>query len=187
VTYKNYKGENVSINGCEILPGWSFYSGNIYKKRNQAWPLSQLFVDKTMYLIARWPNNPDLDPLMKRYTNPVQDGTSTSLTDSRITGNWVGASVWTTTMDDVIGAGRTITSQNGSTIFWDNPVSWPPSAYCHYFFIILWMPLMPAANGTRISPIIPSSFRPLQATARQTIPWKEEEGVSGSSWMEKAT
>ena len=56
IRYAAYDGEEVIIDGTDIITGnWTVHSGNIYKiKANNSF--EQLFTDRKMMIEARWPN-----------------------------------------------------------------------------------------------------------------------------------
>ena len=63
ITFRAYNGESVTVNGADVVNGWTAYAGNVY-----AAPLAgafftsavnqsdQVFVDGQMLNLARWPN-----------------------------------------------------------------------------------------------------------------------------------
>jgi hypothetical protein len=67
ITFQPDSGANVTINGTDIVTGWSVSSGAIYRANAVSWNLgnsngmNQAFVDGQPMILARWPNTgPDL-------------------------------------------------------------------------------------------------------------------------------
>ena len=109
ITYMPYNDETVTINGTNLVTGWTNYSGSIYQA-TMNWSLNsgdgdQIFVDGQMMNYARYPNT-SLDvshptkatavsatytdvawhtPTVGTYTSPALDGFSDDY--------WVGATI----------------------------------------------------------------------------------------------
>jgi hypothetical protein len=78
ITFKAYNNEEVTVSGADPVTGWTQHSGEIYKA-NMDWDLSwsknQIFMNKQMMLLARWPNQPSLN-VMKPITEAIESGTN---------------------------------------------------------------------------------------------------------------
>lgn len=105
VTYQPYNGENVIINGADLMLLWVEKSGSSYQSTmswdlDPAWGSNQLFCDGRMIELARWPDQTSLNIVVP--TNAVADSVITSgnyftFIDAAFTepdGRWVGAHVW---------------------------------------------------------------------------------------------
>jgi len=59
ITFASASGENVIINGCDIVTGWTQYNGNIYQA-SMPWTMGkgkdEVFVDGNVLIQARYPN-----------------------------------------------------------------------------------------------------------------------------------
>ncbi len=69
ITYQPYNSEVVTISGADVITGWSAHSGSIYKAAMSGGFMNidynqtdQIFVDKKMVTLARWPNCTSQDP-----------------------------------------------------------------------------------------------------------------------------
>jgi hypothetical protein len=73
-----YPGETVTIDGTEVLTGWSLHQGSIYviKTTLSANDQNQIFVNGQMMTEARWPNTSDLFHVNWAQ---AQQGTNTSI------------------------------------------------------------------------------------------------------------
>src|SRR5262245_58729615 len=62
ITFQPDAGAAVTINGTDIVTGWSVSNGSIYRANAVSWDLgnslgmNQAFVDGEPLVIARWPN-----------------------------------------------------------------------------------------------------------------------------------
>jgi hypothetical protein len=60
ITYQPYPGEKVTIDGADLVSGWSAYQGSIYQT-SMPWDLgdgkNQVFYDGQMMTEARWPRS----------------------------------------------------------------------------------------------------------------------------------
>jgi hypothetical protein len=64
LTFKCFPGERAVLDGCRALPSrWTAWKNGIYKMRADA-PVWQLFVDRRLVYVARWPNASFEDGLM---------------------------------------------------------------------------------------------------------------------------
>jgi hypothetical protein len=59
ITYESYPGEKATINGCNLITGWTSYSGSIYQAPMN-WTMGtgrdEVFVDGNVLVQARYPN-----------------------------------------------------------------------------------------------------------------------------------
>jgi|GEM_PF-1331634 len=110
ITYQGYPGEKVIINGTEQLTNWTAVAGgsvyqtimNFDAPRNSLdYPSNQLFVDKKMIELVRWPKQTSTNICIP--TDAIADAATSiggfivTITDSDFDqpdGRWVGASVW---------------------------------------------------------------------------------------------
>jgi len=101
ITFRNYNGELVVVNGADLVTGWTKDTSTadpVYK----ATPVSglgdvnQIFADGAMLDEARWPNN--AGTLLAPTTSTMQAGSNTTVTDSALPGSvngyYNGAKVW---------------------------------------------------------------------------------------------
>jgi hypothetical protein len=60
VVYRAQRGEPVTINGCEVVSGWTLHTGRIHTApwHGKLGAGNQVFVNRRMAFQARWPNNP---------------------------------------------------------------------------------------------------------------------------------
>jgi hypothetical protein len=91
LTFEAYQNEEVYINACEIVSGWSADNGKVHKAAmnwDMGRGLNQVFIDGKMLIEARCPNLPYNkrylgDPFYTAsqgcYANPVQDDGTTSV------------------------------------------------------------------------------------------------------------
>lgn len=99
ITFTNYNNENVVISGCdEMQSKWVKYSGKIYKTSVELklGESNQLFVDKAMYTLAKWPNNTSDNPLLVA-TKSADSGSKSMIKDSdlKFSSNYLkDAKVW---------------------------------------------------------------------------------------------
>lgn len=105
VSYQPYNNEVVTINGTNLLFGWTLTTGTTYQT-TMDWDLNgnfgtnQLFSDGKMIELARWPDQTSADIIMP--TTAIVDavtvsGTNFTFTDAAFSepnGRWVGAQIW---------------------------------------------------------------------------------------------
>lgn len=106
ITFQAYPKEEVTINGSEVLFGWSAVkSGNVYKSLMK-WDFmpedgsNQLFVDQKMINLTRWPDQTS-DDIVKPNDAVAESVTTVgniiTIKDNEFDepdGRWVGAQVW---------------------------------------------------------------------------------------------
>jgi hypothetical protein len=106
ITFQNYNGETVVIDGADAVGGWANYSGGIYSA-SMPWTLGdgndQVFVDGSMMTEARWPNTSgDVEhPTLATAGSVTASVSSTGLSTATIhdsartqpAGTWVGATI----------------------------------------------------------------------------------------------
>lgn len=105
ITYKGYNNERPVINGCDVLTNWTIENGTTYKT-TMNWDVTmpekanQLFCDKKMLQLVRWPNQTSNDLIHP--TDGVVSAVSRLGNNITITcanfdepdGRWVGAEIW---------------------------------------------------------------------------------------------
>ena len=138
VTFRPNGGDVVTLDGTEVLTGWTLEAGSTYRA-SMDWNAdtlyrygdNQLFEDKTMIELLRWPKqtSPDIimptngkaDNVVKSNSNP----TYIELTDSKFDqgdGRWNGAKIWINLSragHDGQGWTGTVVSAVGNTIIVD--------------------------------------------------------------------
>jgi len=130
ITFGAYgTGEKPEINGADVITGWSVYSGNIYVA-NVSSEVTQLFVDGEKQTLARWPNSgwQNID---------ANSSNNTSLYSESLTqpdNYWVGATIAVKTAVTCI-AVKTVVSNSGLTITWDNEAENGPAAKDYGFYL----------------------------------------------------
>jgi uncharacterized protein YjdB len=107
VTFQPNGSDVVTLNGTEMLTGWTLESGSTYKTSAMKWDVNplygtnQLFQDKTMIELLRWPKQTSADIIMPttgRAESVVKTGDNyVTLTDPKFNegdGRWNGAKIW---------------------------------------------------------------------------------------------
>ena len=103
VVYRTFNGEDVTVDGTDQLTGWTLQAGGSVYRTPMAWNAenaNQLFIDKKMMYLARWPKQTSLD--MINPTDAKADAITASGNNFTITDNdfnepaarWVGADIW---------------------------------------------------------------------------------------------
>jgi hypothetical protein len=157
ITYQPDGSVVVTISGLNTADGgWTVHSGNIYKKtitlpvdgynasttNNTTILANQIFNDGEMMFEARWPDISTVADLIDRTkvrelpfntANPPQptNSTSTTITDSGIPANVVGAKMWINGW--YLSRTKTVTGQSGSTITFSPATDRAKER--HYFYL----------------------------------------------------
>jgi len=105
IIYKGYNNERPVINGCELLANWTLENGTTYKT-TMNWDVTmpekanQLFCDKKMLQLVRWPNQTSTDlihPTDAKVSAVSRSGNNITITCADFDepdGRWVGAEIW---------------------------------------------------------------------------------------------
>jgi hypothetical protein len=117
ITYANFNGEVVTVNGTDLLTNWSLDSGNVYKAwRSMSFASgNQVFVNGALMEAAKWPNNTGTT-LFTPTLATADSASATTITDADLTQNCNGGEIWC-----LSGAGweaerSTITGYSNNTI-----------------------------------------------------------------------
>jgi hypothetical protein len=99
IVFRAYRRERVTIDGADVVSGWSTYQGAIYKAALSATlgtGNDQIFVDGQMMNEARWPST-SLDPMRPVLATAGPGTTASQISDPALTtpaAYWKGATVW---------------------------------------------------------------------------------------------
>jgi hypothetical protein len=106
ITIQAYKNDEVTINGTEVITNWQLHEGTTYITSQMDWDCAasdggnQLFVDKKMINLVRWPKQTSAD--IVKPTDGIADAVNYSgnyiiITDNEFDepdGRWDGAQAW---------------------------------------------------------------------------------------------
>jgi hypothetical protein len=94
ITISSYDGETVTVDGSDVVTGWTLYQGSIYQATVtlSTGDTNQLFANGQMMTEARWPNGNDLFHV--NWATLGSGTTTTLLVDSSLPNiNWTGAKI----------------------------------------------------------------------------------------------
>lgn len=105
ITYRPFMQELVTINGTELLTSWQLTSGSTYQTTmswdvDAKWGSNQLFSDKKMIELARWPDQTSPDIIMPtnaKADRVTADGNYFTIIDldfNEPSDRWVGSKIW---------------------------------------------------------------------------------------------
>ena len=131
VTYQPFGGEEVTINGADLMLAWTPATGSTYQTAmnwnvDPNWGANQVFADGKMIEFARWPDQTSPDIIMP--TNAKADaaaaasGNNFTITDADFNepaARWVGAQIWVNLArngHDGMGWTGTVVAISGNTI-----------------------------------------------------------------------
>ena len=131
VTYQPYGGEEVTINGTDLMLAWTPATGTTYQTAmnwdvDPNWGANQVFADGKMIEFARWPDQTSPDIIMP--TNAKADavaaagGNNFTITDADFNepaARWTGAQIWVNLArngHDGMGWTGTVVAVSGNTI-----------------------------------------------------------------------
>ena len=119
ITISSYDGEAVTVDGSDVVTGWTVYQGSIYQTTvalSTGWAANQLFANGQMMTEARWPNGNDLFHV--NWATLGTGTTTTLLVDSSLPNiNWTGAKIHFWSGTDPTGAQTaTVTSSTAGQL-----------------------------------------------------------------------
>lgn len=103
VVYRTFNGEDVTVDGTDQLTTWTLQPGGNVYRTPMAWNAenaNQLFVDKKMIYLARWPKQTSLDmtyPSDAKADAVTAAGNNFTITDNDFNepaARWIGADIW---------------------------------------------------------------------------------------------
>lgn len=128
ITFQNYNGETVKVSGCDLVTGWTQYSGSIYWG-NMNWNYdsgygNMVYVDGNLMIEARWPNISNPEDVLVKSNQALAESATTGTTTSTISNSslsafpddyWNGALVWCANGVEYFGSVAAITDFTSSS------------------------------------------------------------------------